>query len=80
MLPCLGHDPLVSRYHQHDQVHTANPGYHCPDKSLMARYVHYAELDVAGKLKMSEAELDSDAPLLLFLQAIGVDPGKSLDQ
>ena len=39
----------------------------------MARYVYKTEAHVVGKLQVREAEVDGNAPLLFFLEAVGID-------
>jgi adenylate cyclase class 2 len=79
VLAGLGHDAFVSGDNQQGEVDTGCAGDHGVDQPLMPGHVHEVEL-VILLLKLGEAEVDGDAPLLLFWEAVAVDPGESLDQ
>src|SRR5262249_2166160 len=49
------------------------------DEPLMARHVNEAEMNVADG-QVGEADVDRDAPLLLFLQTVGVNSRQRLDE
>jgi hypothetical protein len=46
----------------------------------VAGHVHYPDEDVVAEAVVSEAQLDGDAPLLLLLEPVAVDPGQGLDE
>ncbi|MBK8232723.1 MAG: hypothetical protein IPK72_19605 [Candidatus Eisenbacteria bacterium] len=76
----LGHDPLVGRDDEEDEVDPAGPGEHVADELLVARDVDHPTLPAGGKFDRGEAKLDRDPALLLFLEAVGVDPRQHLDE
>ncbi len=76
MLSGLGHDAFVSGHDQQSQVDAADAGQHVLDEALMAGHVDDADFAAAGQLEPGEAEVDGHAPVLLLLEAVGVDAGE----
>ena len=80
MFARLRHDGIIGRYDEHCQVDARGAGQHVLDEALVARHVNEAQPDVRSELKVGEADIDGDAAALLFLQAVGVDPGQGFDE
>ena len=76
----LGHDTVVRGNHQHSQVNTAGACQHIFDKFFMARHIHNTGLGTIFPIQVGKAQLDGDAALFLFDQAVGVDAGEGFDQ
>lgn len=76
----LGHKALVGGYHQHGKVDAAGSGQHVFDEFLVAGHVYDARLGAVIKVQMGETQFNSDAPLLLLHQPVGVDAGEGFDQ
>ena len=55
-------------------------GEHVLDEPFMTGYVDDAEAVAVGKVQGREPEVERDAALFLFLQAVGVRAGEGLDQ
>ncbi len=84
MLTRLRHDRLVCRNDEHHDVDAADPGEHVLDEPLVARHVDEGQRDVIRPahvhVQVGEAEVDRDAALLLFLEAIRIGPGQRADE
>src|SRR5690348_7150387 len=84
MLAGLRLDGFVSGDHHQYQIDAAHAGQHVADKTLVTGDVDETKPDFftagRGELQVSEAEIDGDAAALLFLEAVGVNAGKGLDQ
>src|SRR5689334_7479925 len=69
--------------HQH-QVDAANAGQHVADKALVTWDVYETKTNFfsagSGELQVGKAEIDGDAPPLLFFQTVGIDAGEGFDQ
>ena len=55
-------------------------GHHVAHEALVARHVHDAQALAGGQRQIGKPQLDGDAPELLLLEAVRVDPGQGLDQ
>ena len=75
VLPCLGHHRLVGGDHEESQVDAAHAGEHVVDESFVTGNVDDADLAAVGQGHPGETEVDGQAPLLLLLEAVGVDAG-----
>ncbi len=80
VLSRLGHDALVRRHDQQDQIHPGGARQHVPDESLVARYIDHTEENVCPRSVFGEAEVYGDSPLPLLLQSVGIHAGECLDQ
>ena len=80
----MGLYAFVGSDDQQHQVNAADARQHVAYEAFVTRDIHKAEaqrLAVGSmQLKVSEANVDGDAAALFFFQAVGVNPGKSLDQ
>ena len=76
----LGHDAFVRGDHEHHDVHAADAGEHVLDQPFVAGDIHDAEAVAARKVKGSEPEVEGDAALLFFLEAVRVRAGEGLDK
>ncbi len=80
VLARLRHHALVGGDDEHDQIDADRAGHHRAHEALVSRHVDHPDRLARGQRQVREAELDGDAALLLFLQAIGVDPGERAHQ
>jgi len=80
MLDGLGHDAFIGGDHQEGQVHPAGAGDHLLDELLVPGHVHHAQKYPIAQIELGETQLDADAPLPLFFQAIGIGAGQGGDQ
>ncbi len=80
VLAGLRHHPFIGGNHQRDEIDTADPGQHVFDKSLMSGNIDDAKVDIVIEEQRREAQFNGNTALLLFFQAIRVDPGQRLDQ
>ena len=72
-------DRFVSRNHQQHEIETAGPRQHVAHKSFMPRHVDKTDAHVI-QLEKREADIQSNASAFLFLQAVRMGAGESLDQ
>ena len=80
VLDGLRHDAVVGRDHEQEQVDAAGAGHHGAHEALVTGHVDHAETPSAGQLELGVAQLDRDASLALFAQAVGVGAGQARDQ
>ena len=80
MLMGLGHDPFVAVDHQQNQVDAADTGQHVVDEFFVAGNVNHPGMVAIGQVKRREAEVNGDAALLFFFEAVGLNAGQRLDQ
>ena len=80
MLAGLRHHAFVGGDDQQGEVDAADAGQHVLDEALVAGHVDDAHLLAAGQLQPGEAEVDGHAPLLLLLEAVGVDARERLHE
>ena len=80
MLSRLRHYGFICGDDKHDQVDSANAGKHVLDEALVTGNVNETHGRAGVQIEVGEPEIDGDAPLFLFLQAIGIDAGKRLDE
>ena len=80
VLPGLRHDPFVRGDHQHQDIHPGGPGDHRPDEFLVAGDVDDPRKGPGGEREVREPQLDRDPPLLLLLEAVGVDSRQGPDE
>ena len=78
MFPGLGHYPR--RRPRQDQIHSPHSGQHVVNETLMARYIHNPGPPSPGKVKGGKTQLNGNAPLLFFLEAVGVPARQGFDQ
>ena len=84
MLPRLRLDRLVGRDDQQHQIDAPHPSQHVAHKALVAGDVDESQMQRVAvprpQIHVGKAQIDGDAAALLFLQAVGIDPGQRLDQ
>ncbi len=80
MFPGLGHDALIGRHHQEDQVHSRGTRQHVPDEPFVAGNIDNAEENVFPGLVLGEPEVHGDPAFLLLLQPVGIHPREGLHQ
>ena len=80
VLPGLGHDRFVCGNHEEHHVDAPGPCHHMFHEPLMAGHVDDADEQIIAEAVVGEAELDRDAPLLLFFEPVAVDSGEGLDE
>ncbi len=80
MLPRLRHHPIIGGHHQQEQVDAGRSRDHGLDEALVTGNVHHAEMPATGQRQLREAQLDADAPLLLFLEPVGVPTRQCFDE
>jgi hypothetical protein len=77
-------DAFIGCNYQQHQVDATDSGQHVAHEALMPGHIDQAEAQPfagwAGQFRVRKAQIDGYAAALLFLQAIGVNPSKSLDQ
>ena len=79
MLAGLGHDAIVGGDDQQGEIEAGGPGDHVAHEAFVSGDIDEAELQRPG-VEVGEAQVDGDAPGLLFREAIGGDAGEGLDQ
>ncbi len=80
MLPSLRHRTVVGGDHQHGDIDPTDARQHVADESLVSRHIDHAHLATAGQREPGEAEVDGHLALLLFDEAVRVDPGQGADK
>ena len=84
MLAGLRLDGFVGGNHQQDKIDATHSGQHVANKALVSGNVDKTQSQsfAAGQrqFQMRKADINGDAAALFFLQAVGIDAGKSLDQ
>jgi len=80
VLPRLRHDALICGDHQQDQVNAGNAGQHVLDETLVAGHVNDRCLAPRRQHELGKADVDGDAPGLLFGETVGLDPRKGPNQ
>jgi hypothetical protein len=80
MLARLGHDALVRRHDQEDEIDAGRAGEHVLDEALVPGHVDDRDALPGGKRQVGEAEIDRDPALLLLLEPVGVDAGQPPDE
>jgi hypothetical protein len=75
----LRHHGFVGRNDEHDQIDPVSTGEHVLDEALVPWNIDEAKLKVADH-QIRKSDVDSDASLLFFFEAVGVDTGERLDQ
>ena len=75
VLPGLRHHRLVCGNHQHDEIDPTDTGKHVLDETLVAGNVDKGEV-----AEVRETEIDGNAALLLFFQAVRICPGQCPDE
>ena len=76
----LRHHAVVGGDGEEHQVDAVRAREHVADEALVARNVDDARARAVGQIEMGKAEIDRDAALLFFLEAVGVLAGQRLDQ
>ena len=79
VLTCLGHDRLIRGDDQHRHVDGRRAREHVTDKPLVPGDIDEVEPHVA-KVQVRKAQVDRDASLFFFRQAISVDASECRDQ
>ena len=80
MLPGLRHDPFVDIHHQQHQIDAADAGQHVVDEALMSGHIDDSSHLAVGEPERGEAQVDGDAALLFFFEAVGFLPGQGADE
>ena len=80
VLARLGHDRLVGGHDEHDGVDAVRAGEHVAHEALVAGNVDEGGHDTAAQVRMGEAEVDGDPPLLFLLQPVGIGAGEGEDE
>src|SRR5690349_5268788 len=80
MLERLRLDAVIGSDDQEREIDAGRARQHGMHQALVAGHVDEAESLAAFGRQIGEAELDGDAARLLFLEAVGVDPGQRFDQ
>ena len=84
VLPRLRFDRFIRRNHQQHQINPAYPGQHIANETLVPGNIDKAQpqrLSARRKqIHVGEAKVNGDAPPLLFLKPVSVDPGQRLHQ
>ena len=80
MLFGLGHDPIVGGDRKKNQIDAMRAGQHISNETLMPRHVDNARLRAIGEIQVREAQIDGNAALFFFLEAVGVTTGQDTDQ
>ena len=80
MLLGLRHHAVVGRDGEEHEVDTVGAGEHVADEALVAGDVDDAGAGAVGEGEVGEAEIDRDAALFFFLEAIGVLAGEGFDE
>ena len=80
VLDGLRHDAVVGGHDQHHVVDAAHAGEHVAHEALVAGHVDEADHAAGVGFAVSKAQIDRDAALLFFRQAIGVDAGQRFDE
>ena len=76
----LGHHALVRGNHHEGHVHPRGTGDHGADESLVPGDIHDAERRTVLRSVAREAEFNGDAPPLLLVEPVRVDPGQGAHQ
>ena len=79
MLARLRHDGFIRRDDQEDAVDAPHTGEHRPHEPFVTGNVNERDARVANG-GVRKPELDGDAALFFFLEAIRIDPGQRPDQ
>ena len=74
MLLGLSHNAIRDSYYQHGRIGLAGSGDHVLYEVSVTGAVHYGKVELCG-IEAVMGDIDGDAPLTLFLQAIH-DPGE----
>ena len=80
VLLCLGHDPVVGCDGEQNKIDAVRAGQHIAHEAFMARYIDDAGLGAVGQIQMRKPEVDGNAALFFFLEAVGVLPGQDFDE
>ncbi len=80
MLLGLRHHAVVGRHGEQHEIDAVGAGEHVADEALVAGDVDDAGAGVVGQGEVGEAEIDRDAALFFFLEAVGVLAGERLDE
>ncbi len=73
-------DAVIGGHDQQGEIDAARPGQHGVHEALMARDIDDTQDFAAFDRQIGEAQIDGNAPRLLLLQPVAVDPGQRLDQ
>ncbi len=80
MLLGLRHHAVVGGDGEEHEVDAVGAGEHVADEALVAGDVDDAGAGAVGEGEVGEAEIDRDAALLFFLEAVGVLAGQGFDE
>ena len=80
MLLGLRHHAIVGGDREEHEIDAVRPGQHVADEALVPGNIHDAGPRAVGKIQVREPQIDGDAPLLFFLEPVGVLPGQRLDE
>lgn len=80
VLAGLGHDAFIGGDDEEGEVDGACAGEHVADEADVAGDVDDGDVAAGGEGGPGEAELDGEAALLLFAEAVGVGAGEGFDE
>ncbi len=80
VLAGLGHDAFIGGDDEEGEVDGAGAGEHVADEADVAGDVDDGDVAAGGEGAPGEAELDGEAALLLFAEAVGVGAGEGFDE
>ena len=75
MLAGLRHQAFIRSDHQHHQINAVRSGQHVFDKAFVTGNIYKSEVRIADR-QISKANINRDAALFFFLEAIRIYAGK----
>jgi hypothetical protein len=76
----LGHDAVISRYDEDDDVYAMSPGGHVPDEINVPGDVDDTHNTIICKPARRETEINRETALLLFGQSVGFAAGEKFHE
>ncbi len=80
VLAGLRHHTIVGGHQQQREIDAGGAGQHGVHQALMPRHIDEADAHAARRIEEGIAQLDADAALLFFGQAVGVHAGERTHQ
>ena len=80
MLFALRHDAVVRRHREEHEIDAVGAGQHVFDKPLVTGNIDDACRRPVRQVEVSESQIDRDAALFFFLQAVGILAGQGFNQ
>ena len=80
MLAGLRHDAIVGRHNQDNEVDANGAGQHVVNELFVAGHVEKADRGGIGEMLIGKPQIDRDAALFLFRQAVGIGARQRLQQ